>query len=114
MADKPGDRFKLDKTALFTGQSRMDTVWKKGVYASRTTDDSGRVCVKFMACVSTNENVSTPIMVFSGKRLQLTWKTPVWYLEWHVISEYGLMVTKIFNSWFDPSYDIKFIFEPFL
>ncbi|XP_071043034.1 tigger transposable element-derived protein 6-like [Parasteatoda tepidariorum] len=99
--NKPSHIYNLDETAMFLDPSKTKAVGEKGSKLARATATSGREAVTVMACVNAVGERHPPLIIFSGKKLQSTWKTSKVDKNLTLaVSETGWMTADIFDSWF--------------
>src|SRR5258705_9168362 len=92
----------LDETGMSIDPVNTKVVAPKGEKASRVTGTPGRESITVLACISADGNKLPPLIIFSGKNLQSTWKGQNAYPgTTYAVSDKGWMVTEIFESWFE-------------
>ena len=101
IANKPSAIWNLDETGFSTAAVQTKIVAPIGKKAARVNATSGRDSMTVLASISANGDIFPPLVIFSGKKLQSTWKGANAYPgTTYSVSDSGWMTADIFASWF--------------
>ena len=98
----PNQVWNCDESGFPTDPSKYKVVAPIGKAAWKTTCGAGRENVTVLATCSASGRALDPLIVFSGKNFQSTWKgTQALPKTMYGVSENGWMTTNVFSDWFD-------------
>lgn len=104
---KPEQVWNCDESGFPSDPQRLKVVSVKGKTAYKVTCNAGRENTTTLAIYTASGSAPDPLIVFSGKNLQTTWRGDrALPGTFYGIYETGWMTTVVFAEWFLKSYGV--------